>query len=102
MADPFDEAYERFKDVPTETLKKNIAAHVYGERGRWTREAAEYIIKEREDADQREKFDRDFNLTRQNIAATKGMATYTKSLASATWVLVIVTTILVLLTWLKK
>ncbi len=26
MADPFDEAYEKFKNVPTETLKKNIAA----------------------------------------------------------------------------
>ncbi len=102
MADPFDEAYEKFKNVPTETLKKNIAAHVYGERGRWTREAAEYIIKEREEAEQREKFDRDFNLTQQNITATKEMVTHTKSLASATWVLAVVTTVLVVLTWFRK
>jgi len=86
---PFFDELEAFKDKPTDELERGLGARQYGPPDSHKVRAVEYILKERKDKQQNDRIEENFNLTSQNVSATKDMVKETRNLAYGTWAIAV-------------
>lgn len=96
----FDWFVQEYEKVSTAELERRMAAKQVpvGSHGY---NAIVHILDKRKSNLQDEKFKKDFELTKENVEATKKLANYTLGLAWATGIVAVANLILVIVTWYK-